>query len=149
MVTTHARFAMKVQHKLRNGVAGRIISGSAESGQNLPISAMLLDPQNVRAEMPAEIDQLGIAGAAAQTRMVSAGEFWPSQQELSRDLNTWLAHGFLSSSPTCPATQSGLCGICPGCRIMCRRGRQITVEDFCDTYARARYGVLHNFGSHW
>jgi hypothetical protein len=27
---------------------------------------MLLDPQNVRAEMPAEIDQLGIAGAAAQ-----------------------------------------------------------------------------------
>ena len=47
---------------------------------------MLLDPQNVRAEMPAEIDQLGIAGAAAQTRMVSAGEFWPSQQELSRDL---------------------------------------------------------------
>jgi hypothetical protein len=86
MVTTHALFAMKVQHKLRNGVAGRIISGSAESGQNLPISAMLLDPQNVRAEMPAEIDQLGIAGAAAQTRMVSAGEFWPSQQELSRDL---------------------------------------------------------------
>ena len=83
MVTTHARFAMKVQHKLRNGVAGRIISGSAESGQNLPISAMLLDPQNVRAQMPAEIDQLGIAGAAAQTRMVSAGEFWPSQQELS------------------------------------------------------------------
>jgi len=61
-------------------------AGSAESGQNLPISAMLLDPQNVRAEMPAEIDQLGIAGAAAQTRMVSAGEFWPSQQELSRDL---------------------------------------------------------------
>jgi hypothetical protein len=59
MVTTHALFAMKVQHKLRNGVAGRIISGSAESGQNLPISAMLLDPQNVRAEMPAEIDQLG------------------------------------------------------------------------------------------
>ena len=47
---------------------------------------MLLDPQNGRAEMPAEIDQLGIAGAAAQTRMVSAGEFWPSQQELSRDL---------------------------------------------------------------
>jgi hypothetical protein len=47
---------------------------------------MLLDPQNVRAEIPAEIDQLGIAGAAAQTRMVSAGEFWPSQQELSRDL---------------------------------------------------------------
>jgi len=43
---------------------------------------MLLDPQNGRAEMPAEIDQLGIAGAAAQTRMVSAGEFWPSQQEL-------------------------------------------------------------------
>ena len=86
MVTTHALFAMKVQHKLRNGVAGRIISGSAESGQNLPISAMLLDPQNVRAQMPAEIDQLGIAGAAAQTRMVSAGEFWPSQQELSRDL---------------------------------------------------------------
>ena len=83
---TRALFAMKVQHKLRNGVAGRIISGSAESGQNLPISAMLLDPQNVRAEMPAEIDQLGIAGAAAQTRMVSAGEFWPSQQELSRDL---------------------------------------------------------------
>jgi len=77
---------MKVQHKLRNGVAGRIISGSAESGQNLPISAMLLDPQNVRAEMPAEIDQLGIAGAAAQTRMVSAGAFWPSQQQLSRDL---------------------------------------------------------------
>jgi len=86
MVATHALFAMKVQHKLRNGVAGRIISGSAESGQNLPISAMLLDPQNVRAEMPAEIDQLGIAGAAAQTGMVSAGEFWPSQQELSRDL---------------------------------------------------------------
>src|SRR6476646_2749765 len=86
MVTTHARFAMKVQHKLRNGVAGRIISGSAESGQNLPISAMLLDPQNVRAEMPAEIDQLGIAGAAAQRRMVSAGEFCPSQQQVSRDL---------------------------------------------------------------
>ena len=52
----------------------------------MPISAMLLDPQNVRAEMPAEIDQLGIAGAAAQTRMVSAGEFWPSQRQLSRDL---------------------------------------------------------------
>jgi hypothetical protein len=33
---TRALFAMKVQHKLRNGVAGRIISGSAESGQNLP-----------------------------------------------------------------------------------------------------------------
>jgi hypothetical protein len=47
---------------------------------------MLLDTQNVRAEMPAEIDQLGIAGAAAQTRMVSAGEFWPSRQELSREL---------------------------------------------------------------
>ena len=23
--------------------------------------------------------------------------------------NTWLGHGFLSSNPTCPATQSGLC----------------------------------------
>src|SRR5438067_3266285 len=23
--------------------------------------------------------------------------------------NTWLAHGFLSSSPTCPARQCGLC----------------------------------------
>ena len=106
MVTTHALFAMKVQHKLRNGVAGRIISGSAESGQNLPISAMLLDPQNVRAEMPAEIDQLGIAGAAAQTRMVSLANFGRANSSYHEISNTWLAHGFLSSSPTCPATQS-------------------------------------------
>jgi hypothetical protein len=28
-----------------------------------------------------------------------------------RDIsNTWLGHGFLSSNPTCPATQSGLYG---------------------------------------
>src|SRR6266436_7985829 len=25
--------------------------------------------------------------------------------------NTWLAHGYLSSSPPTPATQSGLCGL--------------------------------------
>ena len=78
---------------------------------------MLLDPQNVRAEMPAEIDQLGIAGAAAQTRMVSAGEFWPSQQELSRDLKYMAraripefesySHAVGSPGASGPATNTG------------------------------------------
>jgi hypothetical protein len=30
--------------------------------------------------------------------------------------NIWLAHGFLSSNPLCPARQSGLFGAFPGCR---------------------------------
>src|SRR6516165_6632131 len=51
--------------------------------------------------------------ATAQTRTVSACELWPSRRELSQDLKyiarTWFAHAFLSSSPTTPARQCGLC----------------------------------------
>jgi hypothetical protein len=58
---------------------------------------MLLDPQNVRAQIPAEIDQLGIAGAAAQTRMVSLANFGRANSSYHEISNTWLAHGFLRS----------------------------------------------------
>jgi hypothetical protein len=60
---------------------------------------------SVRAQM-LPIAPAAQPGPEAQTRMVSAGDFWPSQQELSRISNTWLTHGFLSSSPICPARQS-------------------------------------------
>ena len=51
----------------------------------------------------------------------NSSEISENVRELSKG---YFAPTFLSSSPICPATQSGLCGICPGCRIMCRRGRQ-------------------------
>jgi hypothetical protein len=49
------------------------------------ISAMPLDGQRPR-EILASGPELRIANAAAQTRMVSAGEFCPSRRELSRHL---------------------------------------------------------------
>ena len=60
-------------------------------------------------KVPTEIAPARIPGPAAQMRMVSAAEFWPSQQELSRYLKYWLAHGYPSSNPLRPATQSRLC----------------------------------------
>jgi hypothetical protein len=58
VTTTHALFAMKVQRKLRNGVAGSSGAGSFLDRQNRGKFANLsdaMDLQNVRAEMPAEI----------------------------------------------------------------------------------------------
>jgi hypothetical protein len=68
--------------------------------------------------------------AAAQTGIVSGGELWPSQRELSRHLKyivrTWLAQAFSSSSPPTPATESSLCAeetsYRRGSRCMTRRG---------------------------
>ena len=72
----------------------------------------------VRARMPADNlgirPELHIPGAAAQTRTVSGADFGRSKRQLSRDLKyigeALLEPSFLSSSPTCPATQRGLCG---------------------------------------
>jgi hypothetical protein len=76
VITTHALFARKVQRKLSNGVVGfcrrRIIFRSREIAANSCRRMMA----NVRAErllkIPAEPSpELRIAGAAAQTRVVS------------------------------------------------------------------------------
>src|SRR4051794_19142349 len=51
--------------------------------------------------------------ATAQTRIVSGGPFGRTNEVHHAISNTWIADGFLSSSPTTPASQSGLCGRCP------------------------------------
>ena len=57
--------------------------------------------------------------AAAQTRIISVPEFcwFPGNPcELSKG---YFATTFLSSSLTCPATHSGLCGLCQICKDRC------------------------------
>src|SRR6266550_1215144 len=93
--------------------------------------------------MPADI--LGIRpelhgpGAAAQTRTVSGAIFGRAKRQLSRDLKyiaqTLLKLSFLSSSPTWPARESGLCGIISGCVRTadvpdgcCHRGCRVVVS---------------------
>jgi hypothetical protein len=83
VITTHARFARKVQRKLTNGVAGFAAGRSSsdrrrDRGQFMP-SRRRRTMANVRAErllkIPAEPSpELRIPRAAAQTRMVSVAE---------------------------------------------------------------------------
>ena len=88
--TTHALFARKVQRKLSNGVAGFAAAGSSldrqKSRQFLPSQRRRL-MTNVCASTSAKSrPELRIPTAAAQTRVVSGGEVWPIQRELSRHL---------------------------------------------------------------
>ena len=80
--------ALKVQRKESNGVAGLAVAGSSldrvKLRQFVP-SLRCGSMTNVRARTPAKIDpgtrpELLSPNAAAQTRIVSAGEFWPSRQ---------------------------------------------------------------------
>src|SRR5258708_5664682 len=87
---THALFARKVQRKLSNGVAGLAAAGSSldrqKSRQFLPSQRRRL-MTNVCASTSAKSrPELRIPTAAAQTRVVSGGEVWPIQRELSRHL---------------------------------------------------------------
>src|SRR5216684_546287 len=87
---THALFALKVQRKLSNGVAGLAAAGSSldrqKSRQFLPSQRRRL-MTNVCASTSAKSrPELRIPTAAAQTRVVSGGEVWPIQRELSRHL---------------------------------------------------------------
>ena len=93
MTTTDALFALKVQRKESNGVAGLAAAGSSldrQKARQFVPSQRCRSTTNVHARTPAEIlaprPELRIPGTAAQTRIVSAGEFRPSQRELSRHL---------------------------------------------------------------
>src|SRR5262249_11232798 len=81
LCVTHALFARKVQRK----------------------SAQLAPSRTPLGRLP-----LRISDVVAQTRIVSAGEFWRSRRELSRHLKyidrTCLAHAFPSSNPLSPAS---------------------------------------------
>src|SRR5207253_2404275 len=61
--------------------------------------------------------------SAARERSLRA-RFTEANGNYHNIANTWLVRGIPSSSPLTPATQSGLCRIGPGCRIVCRRGHQ-------------------------
>jgi hypothetical protein len=85
VITTHALFALKVQRKVSNGIAGFAAAGSSWIDRNLgnscAISAMQLDDQYPRENAyfdPGIRPELHIANTAAQTRMVSGVEFLPS-----------------------------------------------------------------------
>jgi len=59
--------------------------------------------------------------AAAQTRMVSAGGFWPSKRQLSQHLK-YMARARISEFESyMPSTQSGLCWLCPGWKKLARQ----------------------------
>src|SRR6266550_5761723 len=79
-----------------------------KSRQSLPSQrcrSMTNVPTGTSIEILAPRPELRMPGTAAQTRMVSAGEFWPSQWELSRHLK-YMARAripeFESSHPSQP-----------------------------------------------
>ena len=66
------------------------------------------------AEIPGTRPELRLPTAAAQARIVSGGpEFGLIPGNLLGPSKGYFFLTFLSSSPTCPATQSGLCCLCP------------------------------------
>src|SRR6266478_4453712 len=70
---------------------------------------------------PASGPELRIPNAAAQTRMVSAGGFWPSKRQLSQHLK-YMARARISEFESyMPSTQSGLCWLCPGLKKLARQ----------------------------
>jgi hypothetical protein len=82
VVTTHALFARKVQHKVSNGVAAFAARGSSLIGKNRGnfrvISVMQIDDQRLREDargMPTLGQSCVPPGTAAQTRMVAWPEF--------------------------------------------------------------------------
>src|SRR5262245_37119129 len=100
VITTHALFARKVQRKVSNGVAVLAAVGSSlDRGKSAQLAP---------SRTPLESLPLRISDVVAQTRIVSAGEFWRSRRELSRHLKyidrTCLAHAFPSSNPLSPAS---------------------------------------------
>jgi hypothetical protein len=75
-------------------------------GQNLPISAMLLDNQQ-RPRADASHSTSCAAPAPQLKREWSLLAIFGRANRSYHDIsNTWLTHGFLSSCPICPATQS-------------------------------------------
>jgi hypothetical protein len=80
-----------------------------------PILAMLLE--NVRARMPAHSikPELHVPAPQLKREQSLVALFYPAKRQLLRVLKyiarTLLKLSFLSSSPTTPATQSGLCGV--------------------------------------
>jgi hypothetical protein len=80
-VTTHALFALKVQRKVRNGVAGLAAGGASsdrkKSRANSCLTAMPLDGPTSAITLAEDADstKLRIPATAAQTRIVSAAEF--------------------------------------------------------------------------
>jgi hypothetical protein len=65
VITTHALFALKVQRKVSNGVAG-LAAGDAARWPTSARRTLAEDPASTRPE-------LRIPNAAAQTRVVSGG----------------------------------------------------------------------------
>ena len=82
VITTHALFALKVQRKLSNGVAGFAAGRSSWIGRNRGPSCLVIDPlagqppRRTLAEDPKSTrPELRIRNLAAQTRIVSGGKF--------------------------------------------------------------------------
>jgi len=82
VITTHALFALKVQRKLSNGVAGFAAGRSSWIGRNRGPSCLVSDPlasqppRRTLAEDPKSTrPELRIRNLAAQTRIVSGGKF--------------------------------------------------------------------------
>jgi hypothetical protein len=76
LTTTHALFAMKVQCKVRNGVADLVAADQSGSVPNLSDAAGKRARENACSQHQARAACLG---AAAQTRTVSGGHFLPSK----------------------------------------------------------------------
>src|SRR5947199_8971690 len=69
ILTTHALFALKVQRKVSNGIAGLAADGASLDPQKSRLTAMPLDGQRRRITVAEERD---FPSGAAQTRIVSA-----------------------------------------------------------------------------
>jgi len=89
--------------RVSNGFAGLAAAGSSLDRQKIAaIRAIATIEQRSRAAYP-PTPQL----KRQQSPVARFGQAEASYHAIS---NTWLAHGYLSSSPLRPATQSGLCG---------------------------------------
>jgi hypothetical protein len=88
------------------------------------IPAISAIEQRARASIPAEILARGLSCVSATLQLKREWSLWPEFCWIPGNLcefsKGYFAPTFLSSSPPTPATQSDLCGICPGCRIVCQ-----------------------------
>src|SRR5258708_4962337 len=73
------------------------------------------------------VTKLRIPDTAAQTRKSPVARSGRAEASCHDISNTWLAHGYSSSSPTCPARQSSLCRPCPACKNVVARRSLIAV----------------------
>jgi hypothetical protein len=90
----------------------------AGQGQDLPISAVLLENQQ-RPRGEGRRDSTSCASPASQLKRegVSAGDFWPNRQDLSRYLNH-MAHARIPEFESDMASHAvSLCGLCSRDRI--------------------------------